>query len=214
MVLLRGGARIGKINLTWPFAKLKIADGVLVLNASIFSNHYFLKEDVVSIEPYAGIFTNGLRIIHNVKEYNDEIIFWSFSDFKRITNLINNNMTLEIKDDIKFLVKKSQKAGPRVFKSRSVIFLGITFFLLLSLKYYSFFKLFLKEETTSNIFIELIHNLIFIYLLVVCCGLILSEKFRKLLYKESAAKDVDSGFLIFILLLNFILLIASLKAGV
>lgn len=214
MVVLRGGARIGRINVTWPFARLKINGGILNINASTFANLYFVQEDIVSVEPYTGLFNKGIRIIHNVKEYKDEIIFWTFSDPKTIASIIKSNLEIEKGEADTLFVKARQEEGPKVFKRSSVISIIIIFFILLLVKYYSFYKLVFENEVTSNTLLKVIYNFVFVFLIAVSLSLILSEKFRKFLYRKNITEDIDSNFLLFITFLSTVLFIASFKAGV
>jgi len=82
--LITGGARIGISNVTWPFTSLGIEDNILTVNASIFGYFIFTQEDIVSIEPYHGSFSKGIRIKHNLNDYNESIIFWTSEDFESI----------------------------------------------------------------------------------------------------------------------------------
>ena len=48
----KGGARIGMINATWPFATLSVTRNELKLNTSIIGNSSFSPSDIIAIEPY------------------------------------------------------------------------------------------------------------------------------------------------------------------
>ncbi len=79
-----GGARIGLFNATWPFARLKLNNGVLNLSVLIFKNLSFSKENIISLKRYDGVLSKGIKIIHNVPNYKENIIFWTFSDCENI----------------------------------------------------------------------------------------------------------------------------------
>jgi hypothetical protein len=74
----RGGARIGLINATWPFASLQIAQEKMILRVFILGTYVFKPEDVVAVEPYGiiPIAGKGVRIRHRVPNYPEKIIFW------------------------------------------------------------------------------------------------------------------------------------------
>ena len=75
-----GGARIGWVNATWPFARLRAQRGRLVLNATLIGKYSFAPDQVVSIEKYTVIpFLGwGIRIHHNISTYPKKIVFWCF----------------------------------------------------------------------------------------------------------------------------------------
>lgn len=75
-----GGARIGWINATWPFATLTAREDQLVLNVTLIGKYSFTPEQVVAIEKYTviPILGWGIRIHHSVAAYPRKIVFWCF----------------------------------------------------------------------------------------------------------------------------------------
>ena len=73
-----GGARIGWVNATWPFAILTVQRDLLVLNATLIGKYSFRPEQVVAIERYSIIpFLGwGIRIQHNDSTYPKKIVYW------------------------------------------------------------------------------------------------------------------------------------------
>jgi hypothetical protein len=71
-----GGARIGWINFTWPFARLSVTQDKLTIRV-MFDAYTFAPTDVYAIERYKGYLSEGIRICHNVASYPERIIFWS-----------------------------------------------------------------------------------------------------------------------------------------
>lgn len=80
MIKETGGARIGMMNATWPFAKLTVTQDRLTLNATILGKFTFKSTDIIAIQPYTVIpfFGQGIRIQHRNGAYNSKIIFWTF----------------------------------------------------------------------------------------------------------------------------------------
>ncbi|WP_051945736.1 hypothetical protein [Verrucomicrobium sp. BvORR106] len=92
---VRGGARIGFVNYTWPLATLECDAAHLSVATTMFGlletgRHRFSPEQVVAIEPYGGIpvLGDGIRIRHTSTEAPEKIIFWCnpASTLKAIAN--------------------------------------------------------------------------------------------------------------------------------
>ena len=75
-----GGARIGMANATWPFATLAVTKDKLVLSASLLGNLIFRPGDIISLEPYSGFLSSGIKINHRVPGYKEKVIFWTFTN--------------------------------------------------------------------------------------------------------------------------------------
>ena len=81
-----GGARIGWVNATWPFAKLTVTDQTLKLNVSFIGKYEFHKGDIIRITKYGliPILASGIKIEHNIVSYPKSIIFWTLSSPKKL----------------------------------------------------------------------------------------------------------------------------------
>ncbi len=79
---LTGGARIGMVNATMPFATLRVSRNKLALNVSLIGNLVFQPTDIISIEPYVMIpvIGQGIIIKHRVPNYKERVIFWTTKD--------------------------------------------------------------------------------------------------------------------------------------
>lgn len=76
---ITGGARIGSINVTWPFAELSFEKEELLLT-TVFSQRRMKPSQVAKLEPCRGLITRGIRIIRS--DSFEKIIFWYFGDPK------------------------------------------------------------------------------------------------------------------------------------
>tara|TARA_R110001592_G_scaffold57344_3_gene174361 strand:- start:2883 stop:3548 length:666 start_codon:yes stop_codon:yes gene_type:complete len=78
-IQLTGGAKIGMINCSIPFATLSISENELQLTTTFGANLIFQTEDIVSIKEYTvlPIIGQGIRIEHKVSEYKEDVVFWT-----------------------------------------------------------------------------------------------------------------------------------------
>ncbi|WP_428331377.1 hypothetical protein [Mucilaginibacter sp.] len=113
-----GGARIGNGNATWPFAKLIVNKDELQLNAGIIGNLVFCPADIMFIEPYTPVpfLGQGIRIIHNVNNYNNDVIFWTFANPVELIERIKqtgflNNTAPPLTNDITTHIRSVQSSG-------------------------------------------------------------------------------------------------------
>src|ERR1019366_4785782 len=86
----RGGARLGWVNATWPFATLKVSRNELRLSS--LGSHEFSPSQIVSLEPYGSIplFSSGIRINHNRPDYPNTIIFWCMGSRAKVLSAIQD----------------------------------------------------------------------------------------------------------------------------
>jgi hypothetical protein len=73
----RGGAKVGWLNMSWPFAGLEVSPGNIQLSA--FGKYRFTPDEVVSVEAIGFIpfFYYGVRIHHNKPDYPERIVFFT-----------------------------------------------------------------------------------------------------------------------------------------
>ncbi|QDT63101.1 hypothetical protein [Calycomorphotria hydatis] len=87
-----GGARIGIVNVSWPFVKLTVTEDAIQLSRP-GPNYHFPKESIRSLSRHRGVVTNGLRIEHNNSSLPEFIVFWPSlfcwsSDFQKLKTQI------------------------------------------------------------------------------------------------------------------------------
>jgi len=90
-IIETGGARIGLLKSTWPFAKLIVSRDKMELRASIMGNLFFKPSDIISIQPYTGtsLLGGGIKIIHNVSSYNADVVFLTMGSTSALISRIN-----------------------------------------------------------------------------------------------------------------------------
>ena len=76
-----GGARVGWMNVTWPFAELWTAPERLTITARFLGTYTFAPDQICEIEPYimVPILGWGVRIRHCVPNYPNRVVFWSLT---------------------------------------------------------------------------------------------------------------------------------------
>ena len=76
-VTQRGGAQVGWLSASWPFASIQIAPESLTVNA--LGKYSFSPAEVHAIEPIGSIpvLTTGIRIHHTRPDYPEKIVFYS-----------------------------------------------------------------------------------------------------------------------------------------
>jgi len=81
-----GGARVGWVNATWPFAKLIATAETLKLDVSFIGKYEFHKGQIINIRKYGfiPILASGIKIEHNVGLYPKNIIFWTLGSATKL----------------------------------------------------------------------------------------------------------------------------------
>ena len=199
---LTGGARIGMANATFPFAKLKVNQSKLELNATIIGNLVFSPKDIISIEPYQqGVLGgSGLKITHNVSEYEEKVIFLTFKNSEKVINEIRKTGFLDNTESENsqeyFQILRKQKQGGFPIKKPFAIGAVVIWNLLFAL---DFIKIF-KNPSSDFIFGIGVKTAIGL-LLTTAVFLLVSKSFRNLVLKEGRELDDIKTFLYFIILI-------------
>lgn len=71
-----GGARLGSINATWPFASLFATSEELQL-ACLGCHYKFPRSTIQRLGEYRGYFSTGLRIEHSNLAIPAFVVFWT-----------------------------------------------------------------------------------------------------------------------------------------
>ena len=205
---LTGGARIGRGNATYPFAKLKVTANKLELNASIIGNLAFLPSDIISIEPYQQIpiIGKGIKITHNVSKYKEKVIFWTFKNPKEVINEIRktgflDNMNSSISANDEEIISKQKQGGfpiKKSFATGAVILWNLIFVI-------SIFKYF--QNPADEMMIENTMKIASGLLLGTALLTLFSKSFQQLILKEGRKLDDIKRFLYLIILVSSLLLL-------
>jgi hypothetical protein len=90
-ISFRGGARIGWVNASWPFAKLTTTAEHLTISS--LGNYDFSPAQVSSIERYGSIplLASGIRVNHNRADYPAKIVFWCMGNREKVLAQIDKS---------------------------------------------------------------------------------------------------------------------------
>ena len=204
---LTGGARIGMANATWPFASLQVTKDRLELNATIIGNLVFRPSDIISIEPYSGFISNGLKINHNVPKYNEKVIFWTFKNTNEVINQIrqtgfldNISNTESLTDDN--IIMERQKQGGFPIKIPFAIVVIVVWNILFLFDFLEFFK-----GNSEGLPLGNGVKMALGFVLVTSILTLISSGFRKIVLKEGRELKDISKFLYFIIFICAFMLI-------
>jgi hypothetical protein len=86
-----GGAQIGWVNASWPFARLHATAGGLSLKVFSIGSYEFTPQQVTAIVPHGSIpiVYRGVRIEHTREDYPERLIFWCFGSPARLIEEIH-----------------------------------------------------------------------------------------------------------------------------
>jgi hypothetical protein len=195
-----GGARIGMMNATWPFATLKVNKNNLELNATILGKLVFTPQDIISIEPYGliPVLGQGIKINHRVKSYNSKVIFWTMGNprdlIKKIEGIGFLGNSSPMSEDLQIEINQTQNRGGFPIKTQAAILIVVVWNLLLSIDLY---KLFTERVEGSPLGLGAKLAIGFIFITSI---LLLFTKFaRKFILKEGREIDDIRKFIYFLM---------------
>jgi len=206
VINLTGGARIGMANATWPFASLKVSKNRLDLNTGIVGNLSFKPADIISIEPYSGFMSSGLKINHKVAKYKDNVIFWTFKNPNEVISQIQqigfldnmSNGDTEIENEI----IERQKQGGFPVKISFAIAVIVIWNILFLIDFLDFFN-----GKTEGIPLGNGVKIALGFILVTSILTLVSSKFRRIVLKEGRELKDISRFLYFIIIITGFMLL-------
>ena len=83
-----GGARVGVINATWPFATLIATPEYIEINAPIIGSRRYSANEVKRLEKHRGLISKGVRIYSSNDNDRVKVIFWCFGNPQKIIDQI------------------------------------------------------------------------------------------------------------------------------
>jgi hypothetical protein len=125
MLSLKGGARVGWLRATWPFAKLTVQKEKIELNVGLLGKYSFSQEQIIAIEKYTVLpkVSLGIQFFHTRPEYPKMIMFQCSDNLDSIINKIGEIGFLPSADPS----KKPKKSG-LPFKWESLIWVALLWF--------------------------------------------------------------------------------------
>lgn len=203
-----GGARVGMVNATFPFAKLKVDKERLELNVSMVGKYVFTPKDVVSINTYTLIplLGQGIKINHSVATYHEKIIFWTLRSPNLVLQKIKNTGFLENKDTpslpIDENIRALQAQGGSPLKKQVLIGAIIIWNLLFGFDVYRLFSGQSEGQVLG------IGAVLALSLLIFACILTLfSSRFRALIFKKDRTLNNNKTTIYFLLLICCLMLL-------
>ena len=198
-----GGAEVGFMRMTWPFATLTVNKNKLQLNCSISGTFLFRPTDIVSIEPSNRLLKTGIRINHKVSNYNSNIVFSGGSkdlieEIKQTGFL--DNLSL-IPYDVEAEISEVQTNGAFPLKVSSAIIIVVIWNILFLGDWLGLFG----KQGNSPLGIG--SMLAMIFMLLVGALLLMAPPVRKLIMKEGRSIKSIRFFLYFTIFILFIMLV-------
>ena len=206
---LTGGARIGRMNASFPFATLTVNPRTIELKAGLLGNLVFQPSDIISIDPYVMIpvLGQGIRIHHRVSNYKEKVIFWTFQDPKKVigqireTGFLHNVSTGQSVPDPE--ITALQKKGGFPVKKSFAIGLVVLWNVL-------FIADILNFALNEKQVIPFGYGILTALGLVFLCALssLVSPEFRRMILKEDRGMEDIKIWAYFIMLITFIMSIS------
>ncbi len=200
-----GGARIGKANATWPFASLTVDTDKLILTTQVLGYFVFHPSEIVSIQPASG----GIKIIHEVPEYKNDIIFQtSKNSLKVISSIRDTDFLNGVPRDEKSLnevkaLREKKKGFPikKNIKIGFIVFWNLLFIL-------DFANYFLNDLEGIPLGYGAIAALGLTFISLV--STIVSKDFRKLILANGWELNDIIKFIVFLMIISGFILINTI----
>ena len=196
-----GGARIGRANATWPFATLTVNKDKLQLNATIIGNLVFKPDNIISIVPYSGFISRGLKINHKVSEYNDPVVFWTFSSPVKLIKMIEQtgflNNTGHLSKELEVSIARAQSQGGFPIRRSAAIAIVVIWNILFLIDFLNALGKKLDGPPLGHG-----AQLALGFILVICILLLTFEPARRLILKEGRTLADIKKFVYFIMFIS------------
>ena len=203
-----GGARIGLANATWPFATLIVNNDELRLSAGIIGSVRFKAGDIISIVPYLGFLSKGIKINHKIPSYPSHIVFWTFSNPKELvkkidqTGFLSNEIPMSKEMENNFAKLQSQGRFP--IKTSAAIFIVVIWNILFLTDFRNFS---FPPKTMEGLFPGYGVQFALGFMLLTCILLLVFEPVRRLILKDGHTIGEIRNFIFLIMLICGLMLI-------
>jgi hypothetical protein len=201
-----GGARIGMAHATWPFATLTVNKDRLEVNAGIIGDLVFGPSDIISIELYSELISQGIKINHRVSNYAQNVIFLTSGAGNLIneirqTGFLYNNDAMPVRRDITSM----QTSGGFPLRWPPIIGIVVIWNALFMVNMYNLISG--NKAPVLGIYAKLALGFIFVIALL----LLLSKSVQNFMLKKGRSIKVVRPFLLFtIFVTGMMLLMTSL----
>jgi len=201
-----GGAKVGMIRMTWPFAKLIVNSNKLILNCSIAGTFIFKPSDIISIVPGNYVFKTGIKINHNVSNYYSTIVFTTTESgndlIKRIeqTGFLDNSPAGYNYDENE--ISEMQKDGAFPLKISAAISIVVIWNLLFLCDQFNVFG-----KVKNNIPLGTGAWTALIFMFLTALSLLVFEPARQLIMKRGRSVDTIKFFLFFLMFITGFMLV-------
>ncbi len=79
-----GGGKTGYFIISFPFVELKVEKDTLIIKFKMFCTYIFKPNQIYALKKES----NNIKILHNIKDYPEEITFWYFGNVNKILTKI------------------------------------------------------------------------------------------------------------------------------
>jgi hypothetical protein len=209
-----GGAKVGIMLSTYPFAVLKIEDGLLRLNVSLVAKLVFRAQDIISIEPFkgSGKIGDGIKINHRVPGYKENVLFWCsrtpevlIREIQGTGFFMSTNYSHGGQPELEILESQKDSSGNPI-KTKALVLMTALWLFLLIPNIMAFLRASAAKKAPSTTWLVSPMFVFFAFSVL----LLISGGFRDLVLKEGRTLEDVKSFAVFLALISGLILVVNL----